>query len=94
VVFPDKPEAAPAAEAEEATQDAFLAALKAFDSYRGEAALSTWLYRITINLCRTRLRRRNARERLKKTLRAIFRVTRIRTAVCVCRWSFPSSYTP
>ncbi len=46
------------AEAEEATQDAFLAALKALASYRGEAALGTWLYRITLNVCRTRLRRR------------------------------------
>jgi RNA polymerase sigma-70 factor, ECF subfamily len=62
------------AEAEEATQDAFLAALKALASYRGEAALRTWLFRITINICQTRLRRRRAWERLKDTLLVVFRL--------------------
>lgn len=62
------------AEAEEATQDAFLAALNALASYRGEAALGTWLYRITLNICCTRLRRRRAWERLKDTLLAVFRL--------------------
>ncbi len=62
------------AEAEEATQDAFLAALRALASYRGEAALGTWLYRITLNVCRTRLRRRRTWERLKDTLLAVFRL--------------------
>jgi RNA polymerase sigma-70 factor, ECF subfamily len=61
-------------EAEEATQDAFLAALKALASYRGEATLGTWLYRITINICQTRLRRRMAWERLKDSLQAVFRL--------------------
>jgi RNA polymerase sigma-70 factor, ECF subfamily len=60
------------AEADEATQDAFLAALKGFASYRGEAALSTWLYSITLNVCRSRLRRRRGWELLKKTIQAIF----------------------
>ncbi len=62
------------AEAEEATQDAFLAALKALASYRGQAALGTWLYCITLNICRTRLRQRRALERLKDTLLAVFRL--------------------
>jgi RNA polymerase sigma-70 factor (ECF subfamily) len=62
------------AEAEETVQDAFLAALKAIHTYREEAALGTWLYRITTNLCRSRLRRRMARERLKQALQAVFRL--------------------
>ncbi len=61
-------------EADEATQDAFLAALKGLSSYRGEAALSTWLYSITLNVCRSRLRRRKGWERLKKAIRAIFQL--------------------
>lgn len=54
------------AEAEEATQDALFKALRSLDSYRGEAALSTWLYAITVNLCRNRLRSRRRRERARR----------------------------
>jgi RNA polymerase sigma-70 factor (ECF subfamily) len=53
------------ADAQEATQDALLAALRSLDSYRGEARLSTWLYSITLNLCRNRLRARKRRERVR-----------------------------
>lgn len=53
------------AEAQEATQDALLAALRSLDTFRGEAKLSTWLYSITVNLCRNRLRARQRRERIR-----------------------------
>jgi RNA polymerase sigma-70 factor (ECF subfamily) len=53
------------ADAQEATQDALMAALRSLDSYRGEAKLSTWLYAITVNLCRNRLRARHRRERVR-----------------------------
>jgi RNA polymerase sigma-70 factor, ECF subfamily len=53
------------AEAQEATQDALLAALRSLDSFRGEAKLSTWLYSITVNLCRNRLRSHQRRERIR-----------------------------
>ena len=53
--------------AEELTQDAFLKAYRALGSFRGESRFSTWVYRITINLCRdhfdspaTRFRQRQA----------------------------------
>ena len=51
-------------EAEEATQDALFAALQAINSYRGEAVFTTWLYAITLNLCRNRLRARQRRSRV------------------------------
>jgi RNA polymerase sigma-70 factor, ECF subfamily len=60
-------------EAEEAAQDALLSALGALDSYRGEASLNTWLHTITVNVCRTRLRKRQARGRLWEALQALFR---------------------
>ena len=63
-----------AAEAEEAAQEALVAALNALDRYRGEAAFSTWLYRITVNECRGRLRKRRARERLVGALQSLFRL--------------------
>lgn len=39
-------------DAEDRTQEVFVRALRAFSSYRGEAKLSTWLYRIAINVGR------------------------------------------
>ncbi len=65
-----------AAEADEAAQDAFVSALGALRSYRGEAAFKTWLYAITVNVCRGRLRKRHAKERLQRVMQAIFQVTR------------------
>jgi RNA polymerase sigma-70 factor (ECF subfamily) len=59
------------ADAEEATQDVFLAVLKEFDSYRAESAFTTWLYAITVNVCRNCLKRRRSRERLMKMLQTI-----------------------
>lgn len=44
-------------EAEDATQDAFLSAFLARDSFRGDASLSTWLYRIAVNAALQRLRK-------------------------------------
>ena len=58
------------AEADEAAQDSFVAALRALKTYRGESAFTTWLYAITLNVCRTRLRRRRTWGRLMNSLRA------------------------
>lgn len=52
------------AEAEEATQDTFLAASRALSTFRGEASLKTWLTTIAVNQCRARLRQRKTRQRL------------------------------
>jgi RNA polymerase sigma-70 factor (ECF subfamily) len=46
------------AEAEDAVQDAFVAAYRAIGAFRGEAKLSTWLTRIVVNEALQRLRRR------------------------------------
>jgi RNA polymerase sigma-70 factor, ECF subfamily len=63
-----------ATEAEEATQDALLAALRSLDSFRGASTLKTWLYSITANICRTRLQQARRRSRLAKILGAILRL--------------------
>ena len=60
------------AEAEDITQDVFIAALDALDSYRGDSALKTWLFSITVNVCRRRWRQRKARERLLQVLKTVF----------------------
>lgn len=43
-------------EAEDLTQVAYLRAWRALPTFRGEAKLSTWLYRITTNTCLNRRR--------------------------------------
>jgi RNA polymerase sigma-70 factor (ECF subfamily) len=43
-------------DAEEAAQDVFLKAHRGLAGFRGESDLRTWLYRITVNTCLTRLR--------------------------------------
>ena len=44
--------------AADAVQDGFLAAFRRADSFRGDAAVTTWLHRIVVNACLDRLRRR------------------------------------
>ena len=45
-------------DARDATQDAFLAALRRINQFRGDAAFTTWMHRIAINACYAVLRRR------------------------------------
>jgi len=45
-------------EAEDLAQEVFLAAYRSLVNFRGEAAFSTWLYRVTVHTCSHHLRRR------------------------------------
>src|SRR5262252_3055193 len=56
------------AEADEATQETFLAALRSLGTYRGGASLRTWLFAIAINFCRSRLRRGRTWQRVQELL--------------------------
>jgi RNA polymerase sigma-70 factor (ECF subfamily) len=48
-------------EAADAVQDALISAFRHANSYRGDAAVTTWLHRIVVNACLDRVRRRQAR---------------------------------
>ena len=50
-----------AAEAEDVTQEAFLRAYRHYASFKREAEVSSWLYRIAINLCNEKHRARKRR---------------------------------
>lgn len=43
------------AEAEDLAQEVFIRAFQAIGRFRGDSQLSTWLYRIAMNLCKNRL---------------------------------------
>ncbi len=42
------------AESEDLTQEVFVQVFKAIATFRGESKLSTWIYRIAVNLCKNR----------------------------------------
>lgn len=45
-------------DAEEAAQDVFLRIHRALPQFRGDAKLTTWIWRITVNVCLTRLKKK------------------------------------
>ena len=48
-------------DAADALQDALISAFRRADTFRGDAAVTTWLHRIVVNACLDRLRRRQVR---------------------------------
>ncbi|MEZ4400694.1 MAG: sigma-70 family RNA polymerase sigma factor [Kofleriaceae bacterium] len=43
-------------EAEDVTQEVFISVFKTVDTFREEAKFSTWLYRVTVNHCKNRIK--------------------------------------
>jgi RNA polymerase sigma-70 factor, ECF subfamily len=58
-------------DADDAAQEALIAAVGSLDRYRGESSFKTWLYAITLNTCRGYLRRRKARNTVMGALRLV-----------------------
>ena len=56
------------AEAEDITQETFVAALLGLKNFRGDSNIRTWLSAIAINLCRDLLRKNKARRTLHSAL--------------------------
>jgi RNA polymerase sigma-70 factor (ECF subfamily) len=48
-------------EARDAAQETFISAFRNLNGFRGEAKVSSWLHRIAVNHCLTRLRRQKTR---------------------------------
>ena len=45
-------------DAQDIAQDVFVKAINSLQSFRGEASLKTWLYRITVNACKNEMRKK------------------------------------
>jgi RNA polymerase sigma-70 factor (ECF subfamily) len=58
-------------EAEDAVQEAFIAASRSLGSFRGQSEIKTWLTSIVVNACRGRLRKRKARQGLARALQSL-----------------------
>ena len=54
-------------DAEDVAQDAFISAYRAYDRFRGDSRLTTWLYRITTNAALMRLRKEKRARELTQT---------------------------
>src|SRR5437879_2716535 len=52
-------------EASDLTQETFISAYRAWDRFRGESKVYTWLYQIAVNHCRNRLRQRGRMQGIK-----------------------------
>ena len=61
-------------DANEVTQETFIAALKSLKTYQEKTSFKAWLLTITLNISRSHLRKRKVLERLTTTLTSIFRV--------------------
>jgi RNA polymerase sigma-70 factor (ECF subfamily) len=61
------------ADADEITQETFIAALRALPSYQERKSFKAWLYVIALNLSRSHLRKRKFLEKLRAATTALFR---------------------
>lgn len=51
-------------DAEDISQDVFIEVYQSIQSFRGDAKLSTWIYRITVTKCLDEIKKRNRKKRL------------------------------
>ncbi len=51
------------ADAEDAVQEAFISAYRAFPKFKGQSKVSTWLHRIVVNACLMKIRKEQVRSK-------------------------------
>ena len=60
-------------DAQDVAQEALISAVEALGKFRGDSDLRTWVFAITINACRKRIRACLARQRLASVLGGLLR---------------------
>lgn len=58
-------------EAQDAVQETFFRVFQGLGSFRGDSSFRTWLYSISLNVCRGRLRKEQRNQRLMSVLKSI-----------------------
>jgi RNA polymerase sigma-70 factor (ECF subfamily) len=76
--------------AEDAMQEAFARALQKIDQFREEADVTTWLYRITVNVCLDSIRRESTRRTEPIESAAAVRGCPMRIRAAEQRWMLES----
>ncbi|PKN94233.1 MAG: hypothetical protein CVU44_07480 [Chloroflexi bacterium HGW-Chloroflexi-6] len=61
-------------EANDVTQDTFIAALKALEHYRDYSSVKAWLYTIALNMSRSVLRKRKAMDHVRRAITSLFQI--------------------
>ena len=51
-------------DAEDVTQEVFIEVFQSMNKFRGDAQISTWIYRITISKCLDEIKKRNRKKRI------------------------------
>ena len=51
-------------DAEDISQDVFVAVFQSINDFRGDAKISTWIYRIAVTKCLDEIKKRNRKKRL------------------------------
>lgn len=54
--------------ASDATQEVFIKVWENLDSFRNESAISTWIFRISVNTCLMHLRKKSSKKEINSTL--------------------------
>jgi RNA polymerase sigma-70 factor (ECF subfamily) len=81
------------ADAQDATQDVFIKVYKNLEGFRGRSKLSTWIYRITMNYCIDRMRRKKLKTvELKEWVTSPERDHDVRIQLEKAVASLPASY--
>jgi RNA polymerase sigma-70 factor, ECF subfamily len=62
-------------EAQDATQETLITAVRSMHRYQGDSSLKTWLFGITLNVCRRHLRRRQSKQMLLSVLQTLHLTT-------------------
>jgi RNA polymerase sigma-70 factor (ECF subfamily) len=58
-------------DADDVAQEALIVAMSSLSKYRGESSFKTWLFSITLNLCRQHFRKLRSRRTLATALQAV-----------------------
>ena len=73
-------------DAADITQEVFLRAWRSIENFRGDSGFSTWLFRITMNICVDHARHRQAQPRMTRSVPSTIPLPRPRSSSTTGSW--------